>query len=92
MRNTVLLPRRPAAFVVWPMVGMPAEGFVGVFVGFAHDGRARKPVSAEATGSVVGPAAGVAAVQPGGTDNLPIGAARPVLASTDPEKSVGAVV
>jgi hypothetical protein len=49
------------------MVGMPDE----VFVGFAHGGRAPKPVSADATGSVVGPAAGVAAVQPGGTDNLP---------------------
>ena len=74
------------------MVGTPADVFVGVFFGFAHGGRARKPGSAEATGSVVGVGAGVAAVQLGGTDNLPMGAARPVLASIGWGRFVRAVV
>ena len=94
MRNTALPPRRLAAFVIRPVAGMPAEVFVGVSVGCVHGGRARNPVSAGASGSVVGTSAGVAAVQLCGTDKPPTGAARPTLASTDREGSgdhVGAV-
>jgi hypothetical protein len=40
----------------------------------------------------MGLASGVAVAQFGGVDNLPIGTARPVPASTDPETPCGAIV